>query len=161
MKHHSILSQFSDTLSGFRNLTKHSCIWPMAINARKLFIEYSKINKHMNLPERQLRSLQRWSKFPHDTGRKQPPQYERSEVHWAQQLKGAVRGRVSSQQHFPSTFSQTAMFSCSRTQPEVLFFPSHLRASLGLSSMSFCSLPLSPLKSIPWVWAPQLYSWDG
>lgn len=62
MKHHSILSQSCATLSSFRNLMKYSSISPTAINGRKLFIEYSRINNDINLPERQLISLHRWSK---------------------------------------------------------------------------------------------------
>lgn len=62
MKHHSVLSQSSATLSGFRNLTQYSCISLTAINTRKFFTGYSKINNHMDLPEKQMTSLQRLSK---------------------------------------------------------------------------------------------------
>lgn len=162
MKHHSILSWSRATLSSFRNLTKYSCISPMAINARKLFREYSKINNHMNLTGRQLRSLQRWSKVNSLMTQEENNHHRTKDQRFTE--PNSWRGLPEE----ASAHSSISPVRSPRLQPFVLkdltrgafFSPSHLRASLGLSSMSLCSLPLSPLKNIPWLWAPQLYSSD-
>lgn len=89
------------TPSSFRNLTKYVCLSPMAINARKVLTEYSKINNHANLPERQLRSLQRQSNVNSVMTQEENNHLRVRNQRFLTAAKSAAWGRASSQQHFP------------------------------------------------------------
>lgn len=148
MKPHSILSQSFPTLSSFRNLTKYACLSPMTINARKLLTEYSKINNHANLPERQLRSLQRQSKV-------NSLMTQEENNHLSMKHQGFIETsswRVLPEEE-PAHSSTSPVCSprqqCFQAQGHnriFFFFLFHLRVLMILFFMNFCTLPLSPLK---------------
>lgn len=162
MKPHSILSQSFPTLSSFRNLTKYACLSPMTINARKLLTEYSKINNHANLPERQLRSLQRQSKV-------NSLMTQEENNHLSMKHQGFIETsgwRVLPEEE-PAHSSTSPVCSprqqCFQAQGHnriFFFFPLPFK---GLDDFVFHELLHSspkPIKVTSWLWAPQLYSWD-
>lgn len=146
MKPHSILSQSFPALSSFRNLTKYACFLPMPINARKWLTDYSKISNHTNLPERQLWSLQRQSKV-----NSLMTQEENNNL----SMKDQMFIETSSWRVLPEEEpapSSTSPVCCPRQQcfctqghnQRFFFFPSHLRVSLILFFMDFCTLTEAP-----------------
>lgn len=148
MKPHSILSQSFPTPSNFRNLTKYICLSPMTINTRKLLTELINcyINNHANLPERQLRSLQRQSKVNFfvtwEENKCFSPQSEKSKVFWNPKLP---EGEPAHSSTSPVCPPRQQCFHAQGHNLRFFFFPSHLRVLLILFFINFSTLPLSPL----------------